>query len=239
MSNQPKEQTMKQLKLLGAALMAVLCVSAVASSMAFAVKPGVLPTPTAAKPVTGESKSGVSTFGSGFTTITSAKSEDKEEFTTEDLGSFKVIFKESKDLLSRKCTGLKDATEGNITVEGAINLRYALNKNKELIVVALFLLPAGGVHFSCGGTLAVVTGCAAGIVTPTNKLSATSTVDLKKSGNDNEIITVLKLEKAENENCELKAAQNEGTPELAAFETKQELFGFKQGGVGISIEVMA
>ena len=232
---------MKQLKLLGAALIVVLCTGAAISSMAFAVKPGVLPTPTKAQPVFGESTSGVSTFGSGFTTITSAKSEDVEEFTSEDEGTFKVIFKESKDLLSRKCTGLLNVTEGDITVEGTIDLRYALTAAKALVVVALFLLPTGSsaVHFSCGAVLAIVTGCAAGIVEPTNKLSKTLTVSLKKNKTDNEIITVLKLEKAETENCELKAAQNEGTLELSAEETKQELSGFKQNGAGIQVEVMA
>lgn len=238
---------MHRLRLLGAAFVAVLSLAAMLSASAFAANPSVLPAGTVANPVSGASKSGKSTFGSGFTTITSSSSTDVEEFTSEKGGKFSVKFAGSKDILGRECTGLEDTTKGTITVKGTIDLRYA-KKGATLVVVALFLLNLkelekegeAGVHFSCGSTLAVVKGCVAGVVSePYNKKVATQNVTLTKSGNDNEIIKVFNEAGTKEENCELLASQSEGKFELSAEETTQELSGFKQGGKAIEVEVMA
>jgi hypothetical protein len=69
------------------ALVSLLTFTGIFVADSFAAKPGILPTPTAASPVTATSKSGTTTFGAGFTTLTSASSTGTEAFTSESGGT--------------------------------------------------------------------------------------------------------------------------------------------------------
>jgi hypothetical protein len=230
---------MKQIRYLGMAVMAVLALTAIATAAtasAAATLPSILPENLPSK-----SKSGKSLFGSGATKITSQKSVGTDLPTTVKLGTFDVLFEESKDALGDKCTGLNDTKESeSILVLGTYHFRD-WKKGSELRVADIFLLKP--VHFECPNEkkLFVVQGCVAGDVTPVNLLTKTVTATLTKqtgnNANDNEIITVLNDENTANELCELKVAGNEGALELSSEQTTQEIT-FTSGGKPAEVLVM-
>jgi hypothetical protein len=71
-----------------------------------------------------------------------------------------------------------------------------------------------------------------------NTKLSTMAITLTHVGPDNEIIKVFNEADTKEENCELLASQSEGTFELSAADTKQELSGFKQSGKATEVEVM-
>ena len=229
---------MRKLKFLGAAFIAMLAFTSIAASLAQAAEPNILPEGTAAAPLTAESSSGTSVFGSSILEVSSAKSEGTLSGNSPKLGSFQVQFLESKNVATGvKCTGLSslDGT-GVILVQGTFHIRDYKAAGALKTAAIFLLLP---VHFSCGPTLVIVLGCVAGALTPESTLAKTLTVTLAVSGKDNTIITVLNEANSAEEACQLLfAAEGGSTFKLSSEATTQTLTNFKKGGAAVEVLVM-
>jgi hypothetical protein len=231
---------MKQIKFLGAAIVALLALACTLSATASAeMAPNVLPLGTEANPLTGTSSSATSTFGNGLLKVESKKSEGTFSGTSEKLGTFDALILESKDTLGRTCTGLNDTTAGSILALGTFHIRAYKNAANELKTAVLFLL-SPEVHFECGTLLIIWKGCLAGALTPESVLSTSLTATLAKNGslNDNIIVKVENEALTGEENCELLSKTDEGSFELATLVTTQTLTGFKQSGSAVTVLVM-
>ena len=121
-------------------------------------------------------KSGEGELIAGSNTVKCSKDKGSGSITSETLGTFKVTFEgcKSTGFISGTCTGLSDATAGNITVEGTFHLRYHTKEPKS---VAILFLPKE-LHFSCEAfgikLLVLVRGTLACLITPINKTVKTS-----------------------------------------------------------------
>jgi hypothetical protein len=229
---------MKRFKFVGLALMAAFAFTAIAAATASAAAtlPNVLPAGSASEPVNFTGSSAKTTFGDGIEKVTSEASTSTASGNAAKSGTFNVLFKESKDILGTTCTGLNSGeTSGDISVSGTFHVVDYGTKDE---VGNTFLLKT--VHFSCGSSiLVIVQGCVAGaITTPVNTLSKTLTVQLTAKSGDNEIIKVFNTENTAEENCELKASQNEAEFKLSSQEQKQVSLGFKKGSTAEEILVM-
>jgi hypothetical protein len=205
-------------------------------------QPNILPTGTAAGPLTFTSSSGTSAFGNGLLKLTSPKSKGTGAGNAAKLGTFDILFEGVKDGLGRTCTGLfnsetkeGDLTEGSVLVKGTYHIRdYKLGA--ELRVAQIWLLKEA--HFSCGALLVVWRACMAGDLAPREVLAKELKVTLTKEGVDNAIIKVLNEENAAEENCEPSSSTDEKAFELSSLETTQELSGFKKAGAATEVLVM-
>jgi len=196
--------------------------------------PNVLPEGTAEKPVTATTKNGTSTFGNGILELTSPKALGSQSGNSAKLGRFTTTFEGVENrLTSIKCTGLSNATEGQVTVNGTFHIRDYNNSAGELKTASIQLLAP--VHFECGSILVVVSGCVAGALTPENLLTKTLTLTIAKTGSDNTIITVLNEEDTTKELCQLLAKEGTGATKLSAQTQTVEIELFKQSG---AIEVL-
>jgi hypothetical protein len=233
---------MKQVKILGAAFIAILALTSIAASLAQAAAtlPSVLPTagPGEKEIVSATTSSGTSTFGNGLLEITSSTSTGTQTGNAAKLGSFDVLFEKTASVLGPVCTGLSDTTKGSVLVLGTFHIRD-YKEGTNLRTAAIFLLLP--VHFECEGVaLVVVSGCVAGALTPENVLTKTLTAKLAKNGskNDNVIITVLNETNTAEEACQLLASENGGAFKLSNEVTTQLITGFKQNGAEVTVLVM-
>jgi hypothetical protein len=227
---------MKQGKLLSVAFAAMLAILALGATSAMAANPKILD-----EKAEFSSTSGLTQFGSGLLTVKSGKGKGSGKGTSEKGGEFTNLFEESKDLLGRKCTGLSDATAGNVTVSGKFEVRYwGLSEGNKDVVILFKLNP---VHFSCGTTLAVVTGCVtAQLALPYNKLVKELEAKLVVAGGDNVPVKVDNAANTAEENCELRVEFNEeGTTSLSSEEGVEKISGFKNslGKAKDEVEVVA
>jgi hypothetical protein len=229
---------MKQVKLLGLALIAMLSLSGLvaAASQAAATLPSALPNSTFAEAITGTNSSGETTFAAGALKLSSPSSSGTQEGFSPKLGLFITTFLGFNNM-GIKCTGLNKTTTGEVEMLGTYHLRD-YNIFGVLHIADIFLLLP--VHFTCSGTLLVVSGCVAGQATPENTLTKTITVSLKatSNGKDNEIITVLNEVNTVSELCQLLAKQGAASTELSVLVQESMLTGFKQNGVAITILLM-
>jgi hypothetical protein len=230
---------MRRLKFIGAAIMALLSLAAItaATASAAATAPNVLPEASAEEPITFTGSSGKTKFGNGVLSIKSEKSVSLSTQNSLKLGTFDVLYEETKDTLGSTCTGLNTGeTAGSILVLGTFHI-VDYKVGTELKVGVTFLIKP--VHFSCGATLLIVHGCvAAGINTPVNTLSKTLVFGLTQKSGDNEIIKVLNAENEKEESCELTASEGGGAFKLSSQEQEQVNLGFKKGSTAEEILVM-
>jgi hypothetical protein len=229
---------MRQRRHLGAVCVAILAFVGIATTLAQAAEPNILPEGTAAAPLTAESSSGTATFGSSILEVSSAKSKGTLSLNSAKLGSFQAMFEESKNVATGvKCTGLNslDGT-GVILVQGTFHIRDYKEAGALKTAAVLLLLP---VHFSCGPTLVIVLGCVAAAITPESTLATTLTGTLAVSGKDNKIITVLNEANSAEELCQLLFATEGGaTFKLGSFLATATAMGFKKGGAAVEVLVM-
>ena len=228
---------MRQIKLLGLALMAVLSITGAMAAVASAeaTLPTILPEGTAVAPLTGTTKSGLSTFSPGALKVESSKSEGSFSGTSKKLGTYDVLFLETQ-LAGEKCTGLKDTVEGSVLAPGTFHIRH-YNLNGKLFTAEIFLVTE--LHFECGAILFTVKGCVAGELTPNEeKLVTVLKVALKAEKNDNVPVKVLNEESTGEENCELLAKQGAGAFALSTQVQTVELEGFKKSGSAVTVLVM-
>jgi len=230
---------MKRSKLLGLAFMAILAFASIGAATAAAeTLPNVLPLGTEAAPVTFNSESGESVFGTkGLAEVNSKTSlgTSKSTGTEGNAGTFSQTFYTVKQPLLGTCTGT-GAASGTVPVSGSYKDVDADLASK-LIVAVLFLLNT--VNFSCGSTAVTVAGCVAGELTPLKTLSKTLTVTLATTGSpENNVITSYLNAKSESTSCLLLAKVGAGSTELSAQKTTQTLSGFKQSGAAVEVLVM-
>jgi len=146
---------MRQLKLLGIALVAILSLGLAAVSAAQAVELKFLPekatwTLKSNGPVT------LVRLGGGQIVCTSAA--EGAEGTSEAAGIAEAIFSGCLDpVMKTACTGLSDTT-GNITFKGAWHLRHLLSPLEEDTTLVLLF---GTAHYSCSSLLFLLGGCLA------------------------------------------------------------------------------
>jgi len=158
---------MKQLKILGVALMSVFALGAIVASMASAAV-SVLPE---GKEETWKGESGAGTLEvlKGASAIECKKDTSEGTFeATKPLGSFHIDFKECSAAGGlATCTGLGEST-GVILSLGTFHLVFdKLGTGAELGVGILFLVEK--VHFECAGKLFNVTGEVLCLIKPFNE----------------------------------------------------------------------
>jgi hypothetical protein len=174
---------MRQVKLLGLALLALFALSAVASSVA-AANPTILPTPTEKEPLTFTSKTKAGSVNQLVSTsgkiLTCEKGEAKGEFTSADHG--KVIAKAEgckEDASKAKCKS--GATAGVVEGEGLIELVDVLPNSVLELGIWGESFALGGeakkedLKLTCGVLSITVLGSAIGLVDGVKTLVKTKT----------------------------------------------------------------
>jgi hypothetical protein len=199
---------MRSFKIVGAALMALLAVTAVATATASAALPEILP------------GSGTFTATSGAGTLeTTAKEKitcksdtSKGTITNVKEGTFEVDFKECT-ALGFAANSLGDPAQ-TILVTGTLLLCYINRATKDVGVV--IHLPTAGIHIEVPslGALILVTGWVIGLIEPVNsKKTGPFTLSFKQAAGKQEFT------KCEGGATEvLKSSKNEG----AAVESGEE-----------------
>jgi hypothetical protein len=232
---------MKQAKLLGAAIMAILSLTGILATTASAeaTLPSVLPAGTASEPILVPFTSLTSVFASNaITKITSQKDEGTLDFTSAKLGTFDILFLETTNVLGSKCTGSNDTIPGSILALGTFHLRD-YDENGTLRVASVVLLQE--VKFECTeGVKAAVRGCVAGAITPENTLTKFFTLSFKRNGtlDDNLIITILNEANTAKEACQLESSANGGAFELSYEETEEHTLPAKKDPAGTEVEIL-
>jgi hypothetical protein len=225
---------------LGLALMAMLVLSATAVATASAEQTKILPEPTTAAPLTfvdSQSAAGE------LLTLAKSKVECKKgtssgEFTTSNLGKYKVTFTECKGPLGTTCTGTGDAA-GEILQAGTVH--YVLAKLGTTLVGALVFLVTQ-FHFVCKVStieqLVLVRGCIAALAKETEKL-VTETEDLflftAAGSGDPDIKTFLPEGTEKEVSCVLESSINGGAFESSALSATDKNKEFKKGGVAVTV----
>jgi len=222
---------MRQLKLLGIALIAILSLSIAATTTAQAVTLKFLPekakfsfkskagTVTKLKALGGQGIECKSVSGTG-------------EATTEELGLVDFLFLECKDtILGTKCTGLNDTTTGSILVHAEWHLRHLLEHPTDVDFVILILgdgtTGSTAAHFSCLGILFTVTGCVASddillideLLWLAGQLEKELLVNFlpKEAGSGDALNTSIDTDNSLGmETCELKTKKEAGTAESSS-----------------------
>jgi hypothetical protein len=161
---------MKRIKLLGLALLALFALSAVASSVAAAEMPEILPAPTEKEPLkfTSKTKAGTKPFleSTKLLRITCEKADNKGSFTTQDKGTGLILFDGCKEETSgAKCSNT--ATAGQIITEGEFQLVDILPTST--LALGLWLKPESDpkgkdLEFKCGVLGDIVLGSLIGAI---------------------------------------------------------------------------
>jgi hypothetical protein len=232
---------MTRLKTIGAALMAILALSALAVAMASAAEPTKM-LPSAG--ITFTSKSGPGTL---LTAVKSNEVKCKKDtgtgtIDTTNLGNFHTEFKECKAKvggLEGPCTGEGEAPEV-ILLLGTFHYWLA-TLDKALVGALVFLIRE--FHFTCEifglKQLILVKGCAAALAEPTEKLT-TVTKDVFKETKSgiSDIKTVLPENSTKSMSCiTLTNVNNEGFEESAQTGTAENE-KFKKGAEAVEILLM-
>jgi hypothetical protein len=244
------EDLMRSIRLLGVALVASVMLSALVAAAASAVEPTkILPEPTAAKPLTGTSKSGKGTLLTvGGSEVSCGGSTATFEFTTPNLGKTAVTFTECRTVIlgsTLTCTGVGDAA-GVILFTGAVHYVLALRMKSatETELVTALVVLVTQFHFTCSAglikALVLMRGCVAALAKPLKLLTKVTEAVFKefKSG-ESEILEFLPEETTGAETlCLEEMNVNETKFELVALTGTLVHEGFKQGGVAVEVLLM-
>jgi len=222
---------MRQLKLLGLTLMAILSLSVVATSAASALTLEGLPAKL--------KFSFASTAGEKTQLVTLSNKNilcesvsGSGEFLSARLGDVEFKFIKCKDdVIGTTCTGLSD-TSGNITVKGEFHLRHLLSPSEAFVTLAILV---SGVHFSCLGILFTVNGCVAsddvltekGGVNAVNVLRSSYFANFLQSGGDAVVKSIDTDNSLGMEACTLLTKQENGTAETSGQLGSGTINGFK------------
>jgi hypothetical protein len=239
---------MRRIRLLTVALAGMLVLGVMAfASMASAVElkdpTGILPNPTAVKPVTFE----IAQVNEGTLETLSgkkvkcAKLKGSGEAKELKLGTITLTFEGCKDEVGAECIGLaKGEAKETIVTKGEFHVVWGLLKNA--FVPAITVLPEH-THFTCGFglVLVLVLGCVAGWVLSTDKLVKEFELHFQieeKTKGDPDIPEFKKIGELKEEKCQLLTSVNEGAEESSAILQLVKLKGFKQGGVSVEALLM-
>jgi hypothetical protein len=216
-------------KILGLA-MAMLVVSGLAATSAFAKEAEFLPAPNTIKEV----KSGKGELSGGPIPITCTKDKGGEaegkggKIENTKTGHFDVLFEGCKAFLVA-CLSLDSTVNENILSKGTFEPVYALEKGTKNDKDPAVVLKIEPVHISCGSTLVKVEGSVCALIKPVNTKVKTLTVEIK--GKEAEETYSKEFEGATLLKCQL-FEEEDGKPESRkqAFEkTTEELVLEKEG----------
>jgi hypothetical protein len=212
---------MQKIKLLGAAIIAVVALSAIASATASAALPEFLPG-NAGEKFTGTSPSGTLEINALEKITCSSDAVAGENVgTTKKEASATVTFKGCSAFGIAGAKSLGEA-EGTIVAKVKLKLCYINAAKKEVGVLTKVASP---VHIEVGGKLVVVEGDQVGKITPVNTKTKTYKLSYEESGGKP------KPEGCEGEKEHLTSAVNEGaakesgeaTTETTTYEKEQTL----------------
>jgi hypothetical protein len=204
---------MRGVKIIGAALMAVVALAAVASVTASAALPEFLP---ASGSFTSKSGSGTLAFKGGNTIECSADT-NKGEVTGEKTARVTITFTGCKLFGIVGANSLGDSS-GTILTTANGTLCYL---NKTAKTVGLQLSPTGKVHIEAGGSLAIVEGTVIGELKPVGGGAKKGPFELvlkQKAAGEQEIT---KCEGGATQN--LSGAEGEGTNKEASEVTTDSI----------------
>jgi len=235
---------MRQLKLLGIALIAILSLSITATTAAQAVELKFLPE-HAKFTIKGNTKPQLRKLAGGESVICETV-EGEGEALTERLGDINLLFLGCHlSLIGSKCTGLNDEIVGSVLVTAEYHLRHLLENGDPIIVILITGDGATGstvVHFTCLGVLITVLGCVASddLLKDNNTLwVAGELVELflvnflpkEKSLGDQAFTSIDTDNSLGMETCLLSSKQEAGTEESSSEEANGVVEKCKSGGV--------
>jgi hypothetical protein len=162
---------MKRIRLMGLALIAIFALAALASASAFAENPEILPVPSAGKPANFTSTAGVAKLHSTLDNdIECQKAENKGLFTSQDLGTVQITFKECKTLIgtTKASCNTKGQAKEEILIEGELDLVDVLPTGTLDLGIAIKPYKDGNpnemVTLECGLIKILILGTVIGVV---------------------------------------------------------------------------
>jgi hypothetical protein len=205
---------MKQLRIIGAVLGAIVVLSAIASATASAAAPEFSAGAAGTK-FTGKSGAGtLSTKAKGTVSCTADTVTGELTGTTKKQGKATVKFTGCTAFGIFGATSLGTGhSSGEIEVEGELELCYINKTTKEVGVLTKVIKPA---HFEVAGKLLVVTGDQVGVITPINTKTKNYTIKYKQASG------VPSPKGCEGLTETLLTAENGGTAEGSAEETEEK-----------------
>lgn len=144
----------------------------------------------------------------GIAPIACESSSGEGELVNVKEGTTSITFAGCTASLSGKCTGLSDATAGQITVHTTWKLGYVDTARTKLGIA----FKGVEAHVECEKTISLVAfrGGFVGLLTPTGKLTKTMTIELIQSKGVNEFLQVLNSANTSFETFQLEAEINGG-----------------------------
>jgi hypothetical protein len=228
---QAKEQfKMRQLRILGLALMTVFALGVAISATASAEELGILPEGTAAEPLTVDGTAGKGVLETlGKSKVECASAELLTTWTSHTLGLFHLHFKGCKSS-GVGCSTAGDAKEVILAL-GTVHLVF--DKITEGLGAGVLLL-LEEVHMTCGELIKVlilVRGSILCLATPINTLIKEGEVICKQTGGDQAERSYWTSETGTEEKATLETSINGGAFEISGDESKEtKLKTFEKGG---------
>jgi hypothetical protein len=220
---------MKRLKVVALAIMAVLALGALSAASASAALPEFSPATNGGK----SSNKNKTKFTElkGIAAVECTGSEGTDKITSGKGGTFEETYTGCTALLSGKCTGLGNATKGDITTSGSFDLRFLAGEVGKASAALAFLI--NPVHFECEKTVTLisVTGCVAGGVTPVNSKTKTFSVALKQKEGVETLKEVENEANTGSEKCVLKSVKNSEAEKEAGQEQTDEIAEENEGEI--------
>jgi hypothetical protein len=230
---------MRQTKLLGLAFMALFALTGIlaASASAAGELPNLLPevVTTATTQCVGFFK-----FGNGLIHLLTQEkngcSGTQETLAGGMEGTFKTTFLGVKDTTGRSCS-TKGGAKGEVVVSGTFDTQAWEVKAGELKTVST-TRPKEFV-ITCGTLEITVKGCTAGQLSPENKLTKELKLTFEENGKgDNTPVSILRLDKTKNENCENLSKTDAGAFALSSQSGVNTVTKFMQGGKEVEVLLM-
>lgn len=238
---------MRCLKMLGAVLTAIfLLLGAVAAATASAEVTLILPEPTKNEPLTFSSTSGEGRLLTlAGKQVKCKKDTGSGEFTTGNLGTYKVLFEGCTGEFGTTCTGVGDEP-GTILQEGTVHYVLALLGLTETKLVAALAGLVKEFHFTCSviglEILVLVRGCIAALAEPTEKLTKTTKdvflFDTSETSGDPDIEQILMENATKEIECKLESSISGGAFESSALKGSATNEKLKKGGKEIEVLLM-
>jgi hypothetical protein len=238
--------------LFGVAVLAVVALTAIQVTTAWAEETKILPEPTAASPLKAETTQSAAgkILSVGGTEIKCGKGKGTQEWTSANNGKGEILFEECTSALSEKCKNAELAGAIKIAVEIKFWLALWMEASgEEVLVGALVFLTPLLTTFECVNSAKTIKtevdlkkgSCFAAQV---YKESLNTLISLAKAhfsefkSGETQILFVLPENGTSESACLPIITVNGGEEQLAALEAVFQAGTFKKGGNAITIQLM-
>ncbi len=223
------------------AVIVVTCMMALAGTAAASAAEmiSVLPEPSKTSPITYSTPNGEQTFETAAGTKMECKSGlSLGSITKANLGTVKLLLEKCESTLSATCTGLNQATSGDVNYEGTVDFWLA-KAGSQSVVASVYLLNEARFTCTLSGikTLEAVKGCAAGQLSSIEALADLTMTRFSGSKGANEITKVLPEGGTKEIECKLESSIAGAKSEQADVLGNELQDDFVQNGKETNIEL--